>query len=75
MDKNVNLIKLLDVVALLRAFPEENLIKGEVGTVVEQLSENAFEVEFSNKQGQTINSIVLNPEDFIVLYFEGAVVV
>lgn len=41
-------IKLLDVVALTVDLPEDNLLRGQVGTVVELLAEGkAFEVEFS----------------------------
>lgn len=46
-------IKLLDVVALTQDVPEHNLKRGEVGTVVEILSNGkAYEVEFSNAYGQ-----------------------
>ncbi len=46
-------IKLLDVVALTEDQPEHNLKRGEVGTVVEILSDGeAFEVEFSDDNGQ-----------------------
>ena len=46
-------IKLLDVVALTQDVPDHNLTRGEVGTVVEILSNGeAFEVEFSNAYGQ-----------------------
>ena len=46
-------IKLLDVVALMQDVPEHNLKRGEVGTVVEILSNGeAFEVEFSDNNGQ-----------------------
>ena len=46
-------IKLLDVVALTQDVPEHNLKRGEVGTVVEILSNGeAFEVEFSDDNGQ-----------------------
>ena len=46
-------IKLLDVVALTQDVPEHNLKHGEVGTVVEILSNGeAFEVEFSDDSGQ-----------------------
>ena len=46
-------IKLLDVVALTEDIPEHNLKRGEVGTVVEILSDGeAFEVEFSDDNGQ-----------------------
>ena len=46
-------IKLLDVVALTQDVPEHNLKRGEVGTVVEILSNGeAFEIEFSDANGQ-----------------------
>ena len=46
-------IKLLDVVALTQDVPEHNLKRGEVGTVVEILSNGeAYEVEFINANGQ-----------------------
>ena len=46
-------IRLLDVVALTQDVPEHNLKRGEVGTVVEILSNGeAFEVEFSDDNGQ-----------------------
>jgi hypothetical protein len=44
-------IKLLDVVALTEDLPEHGLIQGQVGTVVEDLSPDAYEVEFSDDQG------------------------
>jgi hypothetical protein len=75
MEENTNTIKLLDVVALLEAIPEQNLTKGEVGTIVEQFEKDNFEAEFSNEKGQTTNSILLNFKDLIVLHFKGAIAV
>ncbi len=44
-----NAIKLLDVVALTVDLPNENLWRGQVGTVVELLADGeAFELEFSD---------------------------
>jgi len=49
-----NTTKLLDIVALIVDLPEHNLQSGEVGTVVELLADGAaFEVEFSDDDGQT----------------------
>ena len=46
-------IKLLDVVALAQDVPEHNLKRGDIGTVVEILSNGeAYEVEFSPVYGQ-----------------------
>ncbi|MGB2924897.1 MAG: DUF4926 domain-containing protein [Limnothrix sp.] len=63
--------KLLDVVALTVDLPEFNLLKGQVGTVVEMLADgNAFEVEFNDRQGRTFESIGLLPEQMMLLHFE-----
>ena len=63
-----NTTKLLDIVALIVDLPEHNLQSGEVGTVVELLADGAaFEVEFSDDDGQTYESIGLRPDQFIVL--------
>ena len=45
-------IQLLDVVALTEAFG--SLAKGSLGTVVEVLSDDAFEVEFIDDLGRTL---------------------
>jgi Domain of unknown function (DUF4926) len=68
-----NTVKLLDVVALTGNLPEYNLWRGQVGTVVELLADGAaFEVEFSDRDGRTFESIGLRPEQFMVLHFEPA---
>ncbi|MGB5636961.1 MAG: DUF4926 domain-containing protein [Waterburya sp.] len=68
-----NNIKLLDVVALTVDLTEANLWRGQVGTVVEILADGAaFEVEFSDRQGQTYESLGLRPEQLMVLHFEPA---
>lgn len=64
-------INLLDVVALTVDIPEYNLTQGQVGTVVEILaSGKAFEVEFSDREGRTYESIGLRPNQLMVLQFE-----
>jgi hypothetical protein len=50
--------ELLDVVALTIDLPEYNLLSGQVGTIVELLADGAaFEVEFSDSNGQTYESV------------------
>ncbi len=44
-------MKLLDVVATLEAVPAARLATGQVGTIVDQLSENVVLVEFSDVDG------------------------
>lgn len=63
-------LKLLDVVALLQDMPENNLTTGQVGTIVEELGEGAYEVEFSDKKGRTITNLALKKQDMMLLHFE-----
>jgi Domain of unknown function (DUF4926) len=64
-------VNLLDVVALTVDLPEYNLTQGQVGTVVEILaSGKAFEVEFSDREGRTYESVGLRPDRFMVLQFD-----
>jgi len=62
----MNIIELLDVVALTVDLPEHNLRRGQVGTVVEILAGGkAFEVEFSDRDGRTYKSLGLRPDQII----------
>lgn len=45
-------IKLLDVVAVADNLPVEKLLRGQVGTVVEVLAPDVFEVEFCDDEGR-----------------------
>ena len=66
-------IGLLDVVALVDDLPQYNLLRGQVGTVVEILADGAaFEVEFSDRSGRTFESVGLCPDQIMVLHFEPA---
>jgi Domain of unknown function (DUF4926) len=63
-------VKLLDVVALLVDKPEEGLGVGQVGTVVEVLAPDAYEVAFLDSKGKTIAVTELNRADFLLLQHE-----
>ena len=64
-------IKIFDSVALTGDLPEYNLKRGQVGTVVEILAEGkAFEVEFSDRNGRTYESVGLRPDQILVLHYE-----
>ncbi len=65
-----NQIQLLDVVALTEGLPEKNLFRGQVGTVVELLAPNVFEVEFSNDNGQTYAMLALRADQLMVLHYQ-----
>jgi hypothetical protein len=60
-------IKELDVVALLEDIPEEGLIRGERGTVLEVYAPGVFLVEFSNNLGQTYAMPDLRAEQLLLL--------
>ncbi|MEM6754372.1 MAG: DUF4926 domain-containing protein [Cyanobacteria bacterium P01_C01_bin.38] len=62
---------LLDVVALTVDLQEYNLLRGQVGTIVEILGDGAaFEVEFSDRTGRTYESVGLREEQIMLLHFE-----
>ena len=65
-------VKLLDVVALLEDKPDERLISGQVGTVVEVLAPDVFEVEFLDSQGRTVALTELKRPELLVLRHESA---
>jgi hypothetical protein len=61
-------VELLDVVALVQELPEQRLVRGQVGSVVEVLSPGVFEIEFSDDHGQTYAMLPLSAEQLIVLH-------
>jgi Domain of unknown function (DUF4926) len=61
-------IQLLDVVALIQDVPAEGLVRGQVGTVVELLGADAFEIEFSGDQCRTYAMLPLQGHQLIVLH-------
>jgi Domain of unknown function (DUF4926) len=63
-------LKLLDVVALLVDKPEQRLVTGQVGTVVEVLSPDVYEVEFLDSKGHTIAVTELKRADLLLLQHE-----
>jgi Domain of unknown function (DUF4926) len=62
-------IHLLDVVALTVDLPEKGLVRGQVGTVVEILSPAAYEVEFSDDEGQTYAQAALESDQLMLLHY------
>ena len=60
--------KVLDIVALISDLPERGLIRGQVGTVVELLDDDVFEVEFSDDDGRTYASLALQCDQLMVLH-------
>jgi hypothetical protein len=65
-------IRLLDVVALTADVPENGLLRGQVGTVVERLGPGIFEIEFCDDEGRTYAQAAVPVERLIVLRYEPA---
>ena len=63
-------IKLLDTVALLKDIPGKKLVAGQVGTVVEKVGNDVFEIEFSNRLGIAIATAAVNKQDLLLLHYE-----
>ena len=62
-------INLLDVVALVEDLPERGLRRGQVGTIVETLAPDVFEVEFSDEDGHTYATAPLSAGQLMVLHY------
>ena len=63
-------IELLSVVAVLEDVPQKGLVRGQVGTVVECLASEVYEVEFSDDSGQTYASLALRAGQLMRLHHE-----
>ena len=65
-------IRLHDVVALTEDISSHGLLRGQVGTVVEFLVPNMFEVEFVDNDGRTYATLSLNSSQLLVLHYQPA---
>lgn len=61
-------IRLLDVVALTKALPAHGLRRGQVGTVVEILDSETFEIEFSDNRGRAYALLPLRASHLMALH-------
>ncbi len=62
---------LLDVVALTKDIPDHGLRRGQVGTIVEILGPDMFEVEFADNEGRTYATLALNARQLLVLHYQS----
>jgi hypothetical protein len=62
-------LSLFDVVALKRSLPSKQLSMGQVGTIVEILSKEAYEVEFIDDAGKPYAQAALRSDQLISLQF------
>jgi len=63
---------LLDIVALTEDLPKEGLQRGQVGTIVENLAPDVYEVEFCDNLGRTYAMLSLRVEQILLLRYEIA---
>ena len=63
-------IEMLSVVALLEDLPKEGLVRGQVGTVVENWAPGVYEVEFCDDNGVTYALVALKAEQLMRLHHE-----
>lgn len=61
-------IEMHSVVALVEDLPEEGLVRGQVGTVVENWAPGVYEVEFSDDNGRTYAMVALNSQQLMLLH-------
>ena len=62
--------RLLDVVALTDDLPDRRLVRGQVGTIVESLAPDVFEVEFCDNDGRTYALLALKAPQLMLLHHE-----
>jgi hypothetical protein len=66
----MNELKILDVVALTEDVTDRGLRRGQVGTIVESLAPDVFEVEFSDNAGRAYAMVALRATQLMPLLFE-----
>jgi hypothetical protein len=72
MINTLNQLQLLAVVALKEPLPEYDLLAGQVGTIVERLAPDVYEVDFSDNNGQTYAILPLHASQLLKLHYAPA---
>ncbi|HVX86563.1 MAG TPA: DUF4926 domain-containing protein [Phycisphaerae bacterium] len=62
-------LHLLEVVALTEDLPTHRLRRGQVGTIVEILAPDVYEVEFSDDHGHTYAQLALPAHQLLTLHY------
>ena len=60
--------ELFDVIELLVGLPENNLQAGAKGAIVEIYSNQHYEIEFTNNEGETLTHLALPATQFVVVW-------
>jgi hypothetical protein len=73
MTKTAENLEELDVVALLRDLPEDGLVRGQVGTIVDlNKASGTMLVEFCDSEGRALAIPTLERTDVLRLQYEAA---
>jgi len=64
----MNGIEMHAVVALMEDLSQEGLVRGQVGTVVENWTSGVYEVEFADVNGITYAMVALKSEQLMTLH-------
>ena len=62
-------IKILDPVAVIEDIPDHGIRRGEVGTVVDEWKDGAYEVEFADETGQAYLFVAITADKLMPLYY------
>jgi hypothetical protein len=60
--------ELFDLIETIADVPTQNVRPGMQGTIVEQLSDSAFLIEFANEYGETLELASLGVHQFIIVW-------
>jgi len=66
----MNELNILDIVALTENLPQHKLYRGQVGTIVEELAPNVYEVEFSDDNGVAYSLQELHADQLMLLHYQ-----
>ena len=64
----MNKPELFDVIELLTDIPEFSLRKGEQGAILDDYEDGFFEIEFTNKKGETTALFSIPKDKFTVVW-------
>jgi hypothetical protein len=60
-------LKLLDVVAVIEDAPEYDLVRGQIGTIVEVFEPGEYLIEFSDTNGEMYALVSLRADQLMLL--------
>ena len=61
-------LELLAAIAVTRDIPEDKLVRGQMGTIVEELVPGAYLVEFADEAGHPYAVVAMKTDDLMRLH-------